>query len=195
MKSISLKQFAVALFAVSTVTVAPVFALSTAEVESLGKSVAITKVVELPAVTAKMVKDASKEDKEQVAVAVVISAIRNHPSSIANVITSVVKAAPQTTAAVVKAALEVAPDSSLTIVAAAAEGAPDEADKAVAVASRKMPSRTASFEREVAVVRGRRLISSAAQFGDSGSSQTPRPPGSQAPAIVQAYAGGDPGRP
>ena len=37
MKSISLKQFAVALFAVSTVTVAPVFALSTAEVESLAE--------------------------------------------------------------------------------------------------------------------------------------------------------------
>ena len=42
------------------------------------------------------------------------------------------------------------------------------ASKAAAIAAKKMPSRAASFEREVAIVRGRRLLSTAAAFNDTG---------------------------
>ena len=182
------------MFAASAVCMAPALALDAAGVESLNRTVAATKVVETPSVAARLVADASKEDKEQVAVAVVTAAIRSHPSSIGSVITAVIRKAPQTVSAVVTAALEAAPDSSLTIIAAAAEGAPDQADKAVAVASKKMPSRTASFEREVAVVRGRRLVSSSVSFGDTGITQTPLPDTIKIQDGAYGAPGGDPAR-
>lgn len=171
MKSDSLKQLVVALAAASVMTVVPAFALSSVEVESVNKSLKAARVVELPALASKLVLGAAKDDQEKVAVAVVTSAIRNHPGSMSTVITAVVGVAPATVEAVVEAALNLAPDSALSIVASAASGAPQRASKAAAIAAKKMPSRTASFEREVAIVRGRRLFSSAAQFGDSGITQ------------------------
>lgn len=183
-----------ALFAASAVTLAPAFALDTAGLESLTQSVVVAKVVEVPAVAAKLVRKAEKADKEQVAVAVVTAAIKAHPSSIGSVITAVIRSSPQSVTAVVKAALAAAPDSALTIVAAAAEGAPDQADKAVAEASKVMPSRTASFEREVAVVRGRQLVNAGAGFGSSGDATS-----TNLPVVVNGYAtaapGSDPNRP
>ena len=182
------------MFAASAVIMAPAVAMDAAGIDSLNRTVAATKVVETPSVAARLVADASKEDKEQVAVAVVTAAIRSHPSSIGSVITAVLRKAPETMTAVVTAALDAAPDSSLTIIAAAAEGAPDQADKAVAVASKKMPSRTASFEREVAVVRGRRLVSSTVSFGDTGITQTPLPGDTKIVNGGYGAPGGDPAR-
>ncbi len=171
MKSNSLKQFAVALAAASVMTVAPAFALSSVEVESANKSMKAARVVELPALASKLVLGAAKDDQEKIAVAVVTSAIRNHPGSMSTVITAVVSVAPATVEAVVEAALNLAPDSALSIVASAASGAPQRAAKAAAIAAKKMPSRAASFEREVAIVRGRRLFSTASAFSDNGITQ------------------------
>ncbi len=171
MKSNSLKQFVVAFAAASVMAVVPTFALSSVEVDAVNKSLKAARVVELPALASKLVLSAAKEDKEKVAVAVVTSAIRNHPGAMSTVITAVVSVAPETIEAVVEAALNLAPDSALSIVASAASGAPQRASKAAAIAAKKMPSRTASFEREVAIVRGRRLFSTAAAFGDTGITQ------------------------
>jgi hypothetical protein len=171
MKSNSLKQLVVALAAASVMTVVPAFALSSVEVEAVNKSLKSARVVELPALASKLVLGAAKEDQEKVAVAVVTSTIRNHPGAMSTVITAVVGVAPSTVEAVVEAALNLAPDSALSIVASAASGAPQRASKAAAIAAKKMPSRAAAFEREVAIVRGRRLFSTAAAFGDIGVSQ------------------------
>jgi hypothetical protein len=169
MKTTSMKQFAVTLFAASAVTLAPAFALGTAELQKVSKSVASSKVVEIPAVAAKYVKNAAKADRQQVAVAVVISAVRAYPSSVGPVVTAVLKTAPETANAVVAAALEAAPESSLTIVSAAVQGAPQNSDLIVAAASTQMPARAAAFEREAAVVRGRRSLGGSAAFGDTGT--------------------------
>lgn len=193
MKTSTLKLIAASMFAASAI-MAPALALDAAGITSLNQAISATKVVETPSVAARMVSEASKEDKEQVAVAVVTAAIRSHPSSIGSVITAVLRKAPETMSAVVAAALEAAPDSSLTIIAAAAEGAPDQADKAVAVASKKMPSRTASFEREVAVVRGRRVVSAPLAFGDTGVNQTPLPGDVKISTGAYGAPGGDPAR-
>lgn len=172
MKTTSMKQFAVTLFAASTVTFAPAFALGTAELQKVSKTVASAKVVEIPSVAAKLVSHAAKEDKQQVAVAAVLSAIRTYPSSASPVITAVVKVAPQTASAVVAAAIEAAPDSALSIVAAAVQGAPKNSDLIVAAASAQMPSRAAAFEREASVVRGRQALGSAAAITDAGVTTT-----------------------
>ena len=169
MKTTSMKQFAVTLFAASAVTLAPAFALGTAELQKVSKSVASSKVVEIPAVASKFVAHAAKADRQQVAVAAVISAIRAYPSSVGPVITAVLKAAPETANAVVTAALEAAPESALTIVAAAVQGAPQNSDLIVAAASAQMPTRSAAFEREATVVRGRRSLGGSAAITDSGT--------------------------
>ena len=162
-----MKQFAVTLFAASAVTLAPAFALGTVELQKVSKSVASSKVVEIPAVAAKFVSSAAKADKQQVAVAVVISAVRAYPSSVGPVVTAVLKTAPETAGAVVTAALEAAPESALTIVAAAVQGAPQNSDLIVASASSQMPARAAAFEREATVVRSRRSLGSAALIQSS----------------------------
>lgn len=172
MKTSSMKQFAVTLIAASTVTLAPAFALGTAELQKVSKTVAASKVVEMPSVASKAVSHAAKEDKQQVAVTAVLAAIRTYPSSIGPVITAVVKAAPQVSGAVVTAAVEAAPDSALTIVAAAVQGAPASSEAIVAAASAQIPTRAAAFEREASVARGRQSLGSAALITSSGSKQT-----------------------
>lgn len=160
-----MKTLVAAAVASSLLAAFPAFALPQAQTDTISKSLASAKVVDVPSAAAKLVAAATKESKSEVAVAAVTAAIKAHPSTVGSVIVSVLKVAPETTEAVVTAALEVAPQSALTIVAAAAEGAPDQAEKAVAIASAKTPARTAAFEREVAVVKGRRTIESAAITG------------------------------
>lgn len=165
MKTNSLKSVVVAVVAGSVLAVAPAFALSSVETETITKAISTAKVVDVAGKAAKLVAAATKENKTDVAVAAVTSAIKSHPSTIGSVIVSVLKASPEATEAVVTAALDAAPQSALTILAAAAEGAPAFADKAVAIASSKMPTRATAFEREVAIVKGRRAIEAAAFEG------------------------------
>lgn len=193
MKIVTKKSLVVGLITASAVLIAPALALTPAESEVLTKSVASSKVVEVPAAVAKAISQATKEDRTQAATTAVVAAIKAHPSAVAAAVTAAVKAAPEATEAIVNAALDAAPGSALTIVSAATEGAPDQAETVAAVAARKMPTRAASFEREVAVVRGRRLVSNSALTGGT-PTQTPRPPGPP-PTQVYSTPGFDPSRP
>lgn len=184
MKTNSVKSVLFAVVAGSVLAAAPVFALSQAESETISKSIVAAKVVDVSNKAAKLVSAASKESKTEVAVAAVSAAIKAHPSTVGTVIASVLKVSPESTEAVVTAALEIAPQSALTILAAAAEGAPTFADKAVAIASAKMPTRASAFEREVAVVKGRRAVESAAALVGGTVTQTPRTGGS----VTQVYS-------
>jgi len=188
MKTNSLKSVVIAVVAGAFLASLPAFGLPQTELQTISKTLAVAKVVEVPAKAVTLVSGATKETKNEVAAAVVSSAIKAHPSAISSVIIAVLKVAPETTEVVVKAALEVAPNSALTIVAAAAEGAPEQSEKAVALASAKNPSRTIAFEREVSVVKGRRAVSSAAALEGGVVTQTPRTGG--VPIPVYATPGG-----
>lgn len=192
MKTNSLKSVVVAVVAGSVLAVAPAFALSSVETETVTKAISTAKVVDVSGKAAKLVAAATKENKTDVAVTAVTSAIKSHPSTIGSVIVSVLKVSPESTEAVVTAALDAAPQSALTILAAAAEGAPAFADKAVAVASAKMPTRASAFEREVAIVKGRRTVEAAAFQGGS-VSQAARTAGT--PTQSYGQTGSDPSRP
>ena len=192
MKTNSLKSVVVAVVAGSVLAVAPAFALSSVESETITKAISTAKVVDVSGKAAKLVAAASKENKTEVAVASVTAAIKSHPSTIGSVIVSVLKVSPESTEAGVAAALEAAPQSALTILAAAAEGAPAFADKAVAVASAKMPTRASAFEREVAIVKGRRAIEAAALVGGT-TTQEVRTGGD--PNQAYGTTGSDPTRP
>jgi len=184
MKTNSLKSVVVAVVAGSVLAVAPAFALSSVEAEAITKAISTAKVVDVSGKAAKLVAAATKENKTDVAVAAVTSAIKSHPSTIGSVIVSVLKVSPESTEAVVTAALDAAPQSALTILAAAAEGAPAFADKAVAIASAKMPTRATAFEREVAIVKGRRVVEAAAFEGGT-ENQTARTSGTPTQAYGQ----------
>lgn len=192
MKTNSLKSVVVAVVAGSVLAVAPAFALASVEAETISKAISTAKVVDVSNKAAKLVAAATKENKTEVAVTAVTSAIKSHPSTIGSVIVSVLKVSPESTEAVVTAALDAAPQSALTILAAAAEGAPAFADKAVAVASAKMPTRASAFEREVAIVKGRRTVEAAA-FNGGTVNQVARE--AEAPQVVYGQTGSAPERP
>jgi hypothetical protein len=195
MKMNSKKQLVVGLIMASAVFAMPALALTSVESAALASSVAAAKVVEVPATVAKLISQATKEDRQQTAVATVVAAIKSHPSTIGTAITAAVKAAPEATEAIVAAALDAAPSSALTIVNAAAQGAPEQSQQIAAIAAKKMPARTASFEREVAMVRGRRVATDSAALITGGTvTQTARPAG-DAPVQVYSAPGADGSRP
>lgn len=192
MKTNSLKSVVFAVVAGSVLAVVPAFALSSVEADAITKTISTAKVVDVSGKAAKLVAAASKESKADVAVAAVTSAIKFHPSTIGSVIVSVLKVSPESTEAVVTAALDAAPQSALTILAAAAEGAPAFADKAVAIASVKMPTRASAFEREVAIVKGRRTVEAAAFEGGTVTQDARTGPN---PTQVYGQTGADTTRP
>lgn len=193
MKTVTKKLIVAGLLTASAVLTSPALALTSAQSEALTQLVASSKVVEVPAAVSKAISQASKEDRAQVATTVLVAAIKAHPSTVAAAVSAAAKSAPEAIEAIVTAALDAAPGSALTIVSAAAEGAPEKADAVAAIAARKMPTRSASFEREVAVVRGRRLVSDASISGGT-VTQTPRPAGPP-PTQVYSTPGSDSARP
>lgn len=193
MKTNSMKSLAIAVVAGSLLATVSTFALSQTEIQTISQTLSAAKVVEVPSKAAKMVAGAAKESKIEVATAVVTSSIKAHPSTVGSVIVSVLRVAPEATESVVTAALEAAPQSALTIIAAAAEGAPAQSDKAIAIASAKMPTRAAAFEREAAVIKGRRAVENAAAI--TGGTVTQQPRQGSAPTEVYAQAGGASNRP
>jgi hypothetical protein len=175
----------------------PAYALTPTETAALEKQIRQARIVEVPAVAARLVTAAEAKDVIDTAVTVVVAGIKAHPTALTSVVTSVLKVAPDATEAVVGAAIQAAPDKAVAVVRAAAEAAPAKSDKAVEVASRMAPKNTTAFEREVAQVQTRRLNTTtpvAAALTGGSVSQTPVA-GSAPTTIVNVYAGGDPVRP
>ncbi len=193
-----LKKYAVVLAALTFVASASHVVAASAETETAGRQVAAAKAVEAPAVAVKLVNDASKEAKNDIASAVVASGLRKHPAAIASILSSVLKAAPETTEAVINSALDVLPDSSITIVRVGSQAVPSKADLILAIASKRVPGKRIAMEREVATLRGHRVVAATAPAGAAlgGGIVTQDPnPGGPPPLQLNAYAGADPGRP
>jgi hypothetical protein len=194
-----LKKIAVSLAALAFVASASHAFAASAAADAASQKVAVTKAVEAPAVAVSLVKHASKEAKTDIAVAVVTSGLKSHPSALSSILAGVLKAAPESTEAVVNAALDVLPDASITIVRIASEAVPAKADVALAAASKRVPSKSLALEREVASVRSRRLAAtptvSVTGAALTGGTETQTPSGRTPPVQVNSYGGSDPGRP
>src|SRR5262245_38135363 len=113
-------------------TTSPAQALTENEVSAIIKTIKEAPTADLPLKASEMVTQASKKEKEAVAVAVVRAAIAKKPASAVSVVSSVVKAAPSTAPAVAAAAAKLAPDQVEAIATAAALGASEIADQIVA---------------------------------------------------------------
>lgn len=132
-------------------------ALDAAELEVLSRTVASARVPEVPAVIAALVASASPKDRTEAATTAVVTAVRLHPAAIGACVLAAVRAAPDVAEPVVAAALEALPGGALALVSVAAEQEDEVSERIIAVTERRFPNRAAAFEREVAVVRTRRL--------------------------------------
>ncbi|MBL9171940.1 MAG: hypothetical protein JNL10_00270 [Verrucomicrobiales bacterium] len=132
-------------------------ALDAAELEALSRSVTSARVPEVPAVIAALVTSAAPKDRTEAATTAVVAAVRLHPAAIGACVLAAVRAAPDSAEPIVVAALDIAPGGALALVSVAAELEDDIGDRVIEVAERRFPNRAASFEREIAVVRTRRL--------------------------------------
>lgn len=197
----SVKKLSVTLAVVSALSAVTLHAATPAQVEAVSKKVAAAKAVEAPALVGKLVTKASKEDKQQVAVAALASGLRTHPAAVTSLLTAALKSAPESAEALINTTLDVLPESGMTVVRVVAEVLPAKSDLAVATIAKRAPAQKAAAEREMAASRARRLVAAptpvSAALGGGTVTQTPRPvaiPPTQIDA-GSVYGGGDPGRP
>ncbi|MFO1458965.1 MAG: hypothetical protein U1G08_06110 [Verrucomicrobiota bacterium] len=132
-------------------------ALDAAELELVSRTVASARIPEVPAVIATLVTSASPKDRTETATTAVVTAVRMHPAAMGACVLAAVRAAPDIAEPVVVAALDAQPGGALALVSVAAEQEDEVGERVIAVTERRFPSRAASFEREIAVVRTRRF--------------------------------------
>jgi len=194
----NLKNFVCTAAIVMASAVTTTASLSPARLSEINQQVSAAKTPEAPALVAKLVAGAAKEDKNATAVAAFIATFRKSPGTLTTALTAAIHAAPSATEKLVAAAIALAPESALTVVRTAVDAAPEQTSTIRAIAAKADPSKVTLFDREIASASAtRRAVggSSAvgAAFGGGTVDVTPLPEG---PAPVQVYAqpGSDPRR-
>jgi hypothetical protein len=119
------------------------FAITAAQAKAVKKAVSSVPVAEMPAKAAELVKQASKEDREDVAVTAVRAGILKSRTSARLIVSAVVKAAPEVAGAVTMAASEMDSTQAGGIAGAAISSAPSSS-KSTIVASANQGVRMAS---------------------------------------------------
>ena len=123
-------------------------ALTVDQAKSITASIQKSKVVEVTAKATDLVEKASKEERNDVAAAVVAATAKNHPGALLSVVSAVVRKAPTTAEAVTKSALSVSPENADAIVAAVISAVPDQAASIAQYAGKMMPERAQSFQNQ-----------------------------------------------
>jgi hypothetical protein len=119
------KLVTIAALMVALAMVAPsAFAITAAQTKAVKKAVTSVPVAEMPAKAAQLVTEASKEDREAVAVTAVRAGIYKSRSSARLMVSAVAKAAPEVAGAVTKAASEMEAGQAGYIASAAISAAP-----------------------------------------------------------------------
>jgi hypothetical protein len=98
------------------------YALDEVQAKKIKKTVSGATLPEMPEVVAQLVTQASKSDREAVAVTAVEAAISKNPSSAPVVIAALAKAAPDVKSAALKKAIQLEPSQSATLAIAANRG-------------------------------------------------------------------------
>src|SRR3954471_6325266 len=125
-----------ALLVALTLAAPSAFALSSAQAKAVKKAVTSVPVAEMPAKAAQLVTEASKADREAVAVTAVRAAIYKSRASARLIVSAVVKAAPEVAGAVTLAASEMEAGQAGYIASAAISSAPSAKTQIVSSANR-----------------------------------------------------------
>ncbi|MEY4690456.1 MAG: hypothetical protein RIT19_781 [Verrucomicrobiota bacterium] len=203
----NLLKHSVLIGAASLMVGSSAFALTSTESQALTQKILASKVIDMPAVAAKMVVSADKADRVETAKAAVVAVAKNHPNALSTVVGAVLRKAPEATEAVVAACLEVAPQMARTVVAAATFATEGQDEVILATADRLVPAQKAEVRGEVTLAKARRTMKDTS----ARTAKTINIPGSTAivttpvtdnkgnplppPTKISAYAGADPNRP
>jgi hypothetical protein len=114
------------------------FAITAAQTKAVKRAVTSVPVAEIPAKAAELVQQASKEDREEVAVTAVRAGILKSRASARLIVSAVVKAAPEVAGAVTMAAAETDSTQTGGIAGAAISAAPSAKSQIVAKANEGM---------------------------------------------------------
>jgi hypothetical protein len=149
------KLVTIAAFVVAVALAAPsASAITPAQTKAIKKAVTSVPVAEMPATAAKLVTEASKEDREAVAVTAVRAGIYKSRSSARLLVSAVVKAAPETASAVTMAASEMEAGQAGYIASAAISAAPSAKNQIVLSANQGAKIGGASIATPVFTPRG-----------------------------------------
>ena len=151
--------------AASLAVVSSVLALNSTEAQLLTQKLLASKVIDMPAVAAKIVASADKVDRIETAKAAVVAVAKNQPNALSTVISAILRKAPEATEAVVAAAIEVAPQLARTVVAAATFATEGQDAVILATADRLVPNQKAELRNEVTVAKARRSMKSTEKSG------------------------------
>jgi hypothetical protein len=204
----NLLKHSVLITAASLMVGTSAFALTSTESQALTQKILASKVIDMPAVAAKLVAGAEKNDRIETAKAAVVAVAKNHPNALSTVVGAVLRKAPEATEAVVAACLEVAPEMARTVVAAATFATEGQDAVILATADRLVPAQKAEVRGEVTLAKARRAMKGSSTAKTTGtivipgneaittapvtdSTGNPLPP----PVKISAYAGADPNRP
>jgi hypothetical protein len=142
MKKKNLIKMAALLVAIASFAVAPAKALTSREAKELKATILSVPVPEMPAKGAELVTQASKENREAVAVTLVKAVVFKHRAAAPLIVSAISKAAPDVAPAVSAAAAEISSDQAVTIAHAAAFQAPSQASEISAKVMQAVPSQS-----------------------------------------------------
>lgn len=130
------------------------FAITSAQRIAIKKAVTSVPVAEMPAKAAQLVQDATKEDREGVAVAAVRAGIYKSRSSARLMVSAVVKAAPEVAAAVTREASEMEAGQAGYIASAAINASPSSKTEIVTAANHGVSMANSGGSATMAVTSG-----------------------------------------
>jgi len=132
-------------------------ALTSTETQALTDKILASRVVDMPAVAAKLVIQAEKAERIETAKTAVVAVAKNYPKALSAVVGAVVRKAPETTEAVVAACLEAAPSMARTVVAAATFASVGQDLAILSVIDRLAPAQQQEVKTEMALALARRI--------------------------------------
>ncbi|MFM7556483.1 MAG: hypothetical protein ACKPAH_14465 [Verrucomicrobiota bacterium] len=132
-------------------------ALTSTETQALTDKILASRVVDMPAVAAKLVIQAEKAERIETAKTAVVAVAKNYPKALSAVVGAVVRKAPETTEAVVAACLEAAPSMARTVVAAATFASVGQDMAILSVVDRLAPAQQQEVKTEMALALARRI--------------------------------------
>jgi len=117
----------------------PAMAIKAPQVEALKKSLKSVPVLEMPAKAAQAVTEAKVDERDSVALAVIVAAAQVKPAALVPVVSAVIRVVPELAADIASTAVAQQPKQAGAITQAAVAAAPSQADKIVRAVAAAQP--------------------------------------------------------
>jgi hypothetical protein len=143
---------AVLLAALSFFAAPSASALSQSDVQVIKKAVATVPAAEVAAKAAQLISEASKADRQEVALTTLRAVASTRPAALVAVVAAMAKVAPDVSAVVAAEAAKLSSDQASEIAKAAVTSAPGQAAKIAAAVAKETPVSATKVTRSVALI-------------------------------------------